>query len=152
RRDSKRIWYALAGPDVPALWDVLRGVAQVHRPHTEAARTAYLGPDDTEAVDTETLRRRMAAGDVVVLDVRPTAEYEAGRRPGAVHIPLAELADRWRGLPADREIVAYCRGRYCVLAHDAARLLAAKGLHAARAVDGLLEWRLAGLPVEHGAA
>lgn len=152
RREGKRIYYSLTDDDVAELWDSLRRVAQRHRPHTEPARRAYLGPEDTEAVDTAELLRRLGAGETVVLDVRPAPEYAAGHLPGAVHIPLEQLAGRLAELPADREIVAYCRGRYCVLAHDAVRLLSTHGLSARRAVDGMLEWRLAGHPVEPGAA
>ncbi len=152
RREGKRIFYSLAGEDVAGLWDHLRRVAQLHRPHTEVARRGYLGPEDTAAVDTDELLRRLESGDVVVLDVRPGTEYAAGHLPGAVHIPLDELAERVAELPRDREVVAYCRGQYCVLAHDAVRLLSSSGVRARRAVDGLLEWRLAGLPVETGVA
>lgn len=148
RREGKRVFYSLAGDDVAGLWDHLRRVAQRHRPHTEAARRAYLGPEDTAAVDTDELLRRLEAGDVVLLDVRPEAEYDAGHLPGAAHIPLEHLAERLGELPRDREVVAYCRGQYCVLAHDAVRLLTAGGLQARRAAEGVLEWRLAGLPVE----
>ena len=151
RREGKRIFYSLAGDDVAALWDSLRRVAQTHRPHTELARRAYLGPEDTDAVDTDELLRRLHAGDAVILDVRPAQEYAGGHLPGALHIPLEELADRLAELPRDHEIVAYCRGQFCVLAHDAVRLLTSHGLDARRATDGLLEWRLAGLPVEVGA-
>ena len=151
RRDGKRIYYSLAGDDVAGLWDHLRRVAQQHRPHTELARRAYLGPEDTETVDTTELLRRLQTGDVVVLDVRPTAEYTGGHLPGAVHVPLEELAERLAELPADHEVVAYCRGQYCVMAHDAVRLLNERGYRARRAVDGALEWRIAGL-LEHGAA
>lgn len=152
RRDGKRIYYSLAGEDVAGLWDHLRRVAQQHRPHTEVARRAYLGPEDTAAVDTDELLRRIGAGDAVVLDVRPEPEYAGGHLPGALHIPLDELAGRLAELPRDREIVAYCRGQYCVLAHDAVRLLTEHGLTARRAAEGVLEWRLAGVPVETGAA
>ncbi|WP_203336787.1 ArsR/SmtB family transcription factor [Nocardioides limicola] len=152
RRQGKRVIYSLAGADVAGLWAHLRRVAQAHRPHTEVARRAYLGPEDTEALDTAELLRRLSRGDVVVLDVRPPPEYAGGHLPGAVHIPLEELADRLSELPRDREIVAYCRGQYCVLAHDAVRLLTAKGHRARRAADGVLEWRAAGLPIETGAA
>lgn len=148
RREGKRVVHSLAADDVAALWGGLRAVAQRHRPHTERARRTYLGPDDTEAIDTPELLRRLRAGDVVVLDVRPEAEYAAGRLPGALHVPLSELASRLAELPADREVVAYCRGEYCVLAHDAVRLLNAHGVRARRAADGMLEWRLAGHPVE----
>ena len=152
RREGKRIFYSLAGQDVAGLWDHLRRVAQHHRPHTELARRAYLGPEDTAAVSTDELLMRIESGDAVVLDVRPAAEYAGGHLPGALHIPLDELAGRLAELPRDREIVAYCRGQYCVLAHDAVRLLTDRGLTARRAAEGLLEWRLAGVPVETGAA
>lgn len=152
RRAGKRVFYSLAGDDVADLWERLRGVAHEHRPHTELARRAYLGPEDTAAVDTEDLLRRLEAGEVVVLDVRPGPEYAGGHLPRALHIPLDELEQRLAELPRDREIVAYCRGRYCVLAHDAVRLLTAHGLAARRAADGILEWRVAGVPVETGAA
>jgi rhodanese-related sulfurtransferase/DNA-binding HxlR family transcriptional regulator len=152
RRDGKRVYYSLSDDDVAGLWHDLRGVARRHRPHTGPAARAYLGPEDTDAVDTAELLRRVRAGDTLVLDVRPDPEYAAGHLPGAVHIPLEELAGRLAELPADREIVAYCRGQYCVLAHDAVRVLASHGLNARRAVDGMLEWRLAGHPVEPGVA
>jgi DNA-binding transcriptional ArsR family regulator len=152
RREGKRIFYSLTGDDVAGLWEYLRRVAQAHRPHTEIARRAYLGPEDTEAVDTEELLRRLHSGDAVILDVRPEPEYAGGHLPGAVHIPLEELSSRLSELPHDREVVAYCRGQYCVLAHDAVRMLNAEGRRARRAADGVLEWRLEGLLVETGAA
>lgn len=151
RRAGKRIFYSLSGDDVAELWAQLRHVAQVHRPHTELARRAYLGPDDTEAIDTDELLRRLSAGEVVLLDVRPQAEYAGGHLADALHIPLAEISDRLEEVPRDREIVAYCRGRYCVLAHDAVRLLSAHGFRARRAADGALEWRIAGLLEKTGA-
>jgi rhodanese-related sulfurtransferase/DNA-binding MarR family transcriptional regulator len=152
RRDGRRIYYSLVADDVASLWDNLRRVALRHRPHTERARAAYLGPEDTEAVTTETLLARVAEGEVAVLDVRPEPEYAGGHLPGALHIPVEELAARLGELPADREIVAYCRGRYCVLAHDAVRLLNRRGYRASRAIDGALEWRIAGLLDHDGAA
>ncbi|HEX6196002.1 MAG TPA: metalloregulator ArsR/SmtB family transcription factor [Jiangellaceae bacterium] len=151
RREGKRIYYSLTGDDVAGLWEYLRRVAQAHRPHTELARRAYLGPEDTDAVDTDELLRRLERGDAVILDVRPGPEYAGGHLSGAIHIPLEELEQRLSELPSDREIVAYCRGRYCVLAHDAVRLLTARGLTARRAIDGVLEWRVAGVPVRTGA-
>jgi rhodanese-related sulfurtransferase len=153
RRDGKRVYYSLAGDDVAGLWDALRGVAQLHRPRTEPARRAYLGPDDTDAVDSAELLRRLHAGEVVVVDVRPAPEYAGGHLPGALHIPLDELGERLAELPRDRQVVAYCRGKYCVLAHEAARLLAAAGFDGRRAAEGVLEWRVAGLRlVTDGAA
>lgn len=152
RRDGKRIYYSLTDDDVAGLWDHLRRVAQRHRPHTERARRTYLGPEDTAAVDTRELLQRLDRGETVVLDVRPEPEYAGGHLPGALHIPLEELSERLAELPHDKEIVAYCRGRYCVLAHEAVRLLNSRGLTARRAADGVLEWRVAGIPVQTGAA
>lgn len=153
RREGRRIYYSLASNDVAGLWDHLRRVAQRHRPHTELARRTYLGAEDTAAVDTPELLRRLEDGDTVILDVRPGSEYAGGHLPGATHIPLEQLGDRLAELPHDKEIVAYCRGHYCVLAHDAARLLNAHGFTAMRATDGVLEWRVAGIPVvQPGAA
>ena len=117
RREGRRIYYSLAGDDVAGLWDHLRRVAQRHRPHTELARRTYLGREDTAAVDTTELLRRLETGDTVILDVRPEPEYAGGHLPGAIHIPLEQLSDRLAELPHDKKIVAYCRGRYCVLAH-----------------------------------
>lgn len=147
RRQGTKIYYRLAGTDVAALFDLLRTVAQQHLPDVEAARAAYLGPD-TDQVTREELLQRAATRDVVVLDVRPEEEYAAGHIPGAVSVPLDQLPQRLADLPADQEIVAYCRGTYCVLAHDAVRLLTAEGRQARRLQDGMLEWQLAHLPVD----
>ncbi|MEW1952862.1 metalloregulator ArsR/SmtB family transcription factor [Terrabacter sp. NPDC080008] len=152
RRDGKRIYYSLSGDDVAGLWDYLHQVTQRHRPQTEAARRAYLGPEDTAAVDTDELLRRLHAGDVTLLDVRTAPEYAAGHLPGAVHIALEELEQRLSELPPGREVVAYCRGQYCVLAHDAVRLLTTHGVNARRASQGVLEWRVAGVLPDTGAA
>ncbi|GAA0513902.1 ArsR family transcriptional regulator [Saccharopolyspora subtropica] len=148
RREGTKVYYRLAGTDVAALYALVRTVASAHLPDVEAARAAYLGPDDAEHVSREELLRRAQRGEVIVLDVRPREEYEAGHIPGAVSIPVEELADRLDDIPADQEVVAYCRGAYCVLAHDAVRLLTSHGRTARRLVDGMLEWRLADLPVE----
>ena len=148
RKDGVRVHYRLVGPDVAALYGNLQQVAAAHLRDLDAAARAYLGPDDTERVGREELLRRARAGEVTVIDVRPAEEYAAGHIPGAVSVPLAELADRLGELPADRQVVAYCRGVYCVMAHDAVRQLIAHGRPATRLVDGMLEWRLADLPVE----
>ncbi|MEQ4720933.1 rhodanese-like domain-containing protein [Nonomuraea sp. B19D2] len=97
------------------------------------------------------MRARVQAGEVVVLDVRPVEKYLAGHIPGAISIPVTELADRIEDLPADVEIVVYCRGEYCVLAYDVVRLLTGRGRRAIRLSDGMLEWRPSDLPVEAGA-
>ncbi|ELB94576.1 ArsR family transcriptional regulator, partial [Rhodococcus wratislaviensis IFP 2016] len=148
RREGTKVFYRLAGADVAQLFALVRTVANEHLPDVEAARTAYLGPADTEHVSKDQLLERARSGKVTVLDVRPREEYAAGHIPGAVSIPLDELADHLADLPPDQEIVAYCRGAYCVLAHDAVRLLTYHGRQASRLADGMLEWRLAALPVD----
>lgn len=150
RREGVRIHYRLAGEDVAQLFALLRKVAERHQAAVPAARAAYLGDDGAPEIGREELRARVAAGDVVVLDVRPLEEYLAGHIPGAVSIPVGELADRVEELPEDTEIVVYCRGEYCVLARDAVRLLTRHGRRAIRLSDGMLEWRLAELPVDAG--
>ena len=147
RREGTRILYALAGRDVADLYARLRNVAQSHLSDVETARRTYLGDDGGRPVTREELQRLGKTSPLTILDVRPGEEYTAGHIPGAVSIPLAELADRLTELPDNGQIVAYCRGAYCVLAHDAVRLLRAHGRDAARLVDGMLEWRLADLPV-----
>lgn len=147
RKDGTKVYYRLAGGDVAALWGQLRDVASAHLAGVDRARRAYLGDDDIAEVTRDELLRRLEAGDVTVVDVRPGEEYTAGHIPGAVSIPVDELADRLAELPAGTTIVAYCRGSYCVMAHEAVRTLAAEGLSAARLSEGMLEWRLAELPV-----
>jgi rhodanese-related sulfurtransferase/DNA-binding transcriptional ArsR family regulator len=160
RRDGVRIFYRLAGDDVAQLFALLRKVAEHHQAAVPTARDAYLGHHDAPEVTREELHARMRAGntrggtarrgDLVVLDVRPVEEYQAGHIPGAACIPVTELADRINELPKDAEIVVYCRDEYCVFAHDAVRLLTDRGRRAIRLNDGMLEWRLADLPVDTG--
>lgn len=155
RRAGTFVHYRLAGEDVAALLALLRTVATAHLADAERAAADYLGAPVTDgdgAVARDELVRRARSGDVVVLDVRPTAEYASGHIPGAVSVPLEELEQRLDDLPADVEIVAYCRGAYCVLAYDAVERLTAAGRRSRRLHEGMLEWRLAGLPVEDGAA
>ncbi|XVU28306.1 ArsR/SmtB family transcription factor [Actinoplanes sp. CA-054009] len=147
RRDGVRIFYRLAGDDVAQLFALLRKVAENHQAAVPAARHAYLGDGAEPEITREQWRERAAAG-AVLLDVRPAEEFAAGHIPGAVSIPIGELAGRIEDLPEDTEIVVYCRGEYCVMAHDAVRLLTARGRRAIRLNDGMLEWRLAGHPVE----
>jgi rhodanese-related sulfurtransferase/DNA-binding transcriptional ArsR family regulator len=151
-RHGRRVVNHLTDEDVAELLMGLRAVALRHRPATDLARRAYLGPEDTRAISREELLARARAGDLLVLDVRPGTEYRSGHLPGALSIPVDELADRLHELPAGTEVAAYCRGAYCVMAHDAVRLLTAHGYRARRAEDGALEWRAAGLLQEHGAA
>ncbi|WP_181808291.1 ArsR/SmtB family transcription factor [Streptomyces shenzhenensis] len=152
RREGVRVHYRLAGDDVAQLFALLRKVADRHQAAVPAARDAYLGEDGAAEVTHEELLARVRAGNAVVLDVRPVEEYLAGHIPGAVCIPVAELADRVGELPGETEVVVYCRGEYCALAYDAVRLLTDRGRRAVRLSDGMLEWRLADLPVHAGAA
>lgn len=154
-RTGTTVRYRLAATDVAALYAQLRTVATAHLPDVTAARDRYLGTntsgDMTEEIGREELLRRAQAGEVIVLDVRPRIEYTSGHIPGALSIPIDELPDRLAELPPETEVVAYCRGAYCVFAHDAVRLLMDNGRHALRLVGGMLEWRLAGLPTEDAA-
>ncbi|MFI2431315.1 ArsR/SmtB family transcription factor [Streptomyces sp. NPDC018693] len=150
RREGVRIHYRLAGDDVAQLFALLRKVTEAHQTAVPPAREAYLGADGAAGMTREELRARAAAGEVVVLDVRPVEEYRAGHIPGALSIPVGELADRIGELPEEAEVVVYCRGEYCVLAHNAVRLLSDRGRRAIRLRDGMLEWRLAELPVDVG--
>jgi rhodanese-related sulfurtransferase len=151
RRDGTRIFYALSSDRVERLWAAVRAVAEEHTAGLDRLARAYLGDrDGLEAIGREALRERLDRGDVVVLDVRPTAEYTAGHITGARSLPIAELQRRLRELPDDREIVAYCRGPYCVYADDAVRYLRREGYRATRLEDGFPEWRRAGLPTATG--
>jgi rhodanese-related sulfurtransferase len=151
RREGTSIYYRLAAPEVFDLWRALRTVAATRLAEVERLTTAYLGArGELEPVTRGELARRLQDGDdVVVLDVRPPEEHQAGHIPGAVSIPLAELRRRLGELPTDREIVAYCRGPFCAFAHEAVATLSQAGLAARRLEDGLPEWRAAGLPVAH---
>jgi rhodanese-related sulfurtransferase len=149
RREGTSIHYRLAGPEVFELWRNLRTLAASRLAEVERLAAAYLGGrDQLEPVTREELARRLQDGDpLVILDVRPAVEHAAGHLPGAVSIPVAELRRRLAELPADREIVAYCRGPYCAFAHEAVALLRQEGFSARRLEDGLPEWQAAGLAV-----
>lgn len=131
------------------LWAAVRDVAGRHVAEVSVLADEYLGErEGVEQLSAEELARRLERGDVVVLDVRPTAEFRAGHIAGARSAPLSTLNDLAGELPKRREIVAYCRGPYCVCADDAVRLLRGRGLKACRLEAGYPEWRRAGLPVE----
>jgi rhodanese-related sulfurtransferase/DNA-binding transcriptional ArsR family regulator len=147
RRDGRRILYRLAGADVAALVANLCAVAETHRPDVRAELSSALPTDDLRLMSRDELLAASDAGHVVVVDVRPNDEYAAGHLPGAVSVPLNELASRLSEIPADVEVVAYCRGRYCVLSHRAVRLLIEHGFDAVLASDGILEWRADGVSI-----
>jgi rhodanese-related sulfurtransferase len=151
RRDGTRIYYALASDRVGELWGAVRDVAGAHVAGLERLAVAYLGDrDGIEVVDRDGLAARLEDGAVVVLDVRPAAEFGAGHIAGARSVPIGELRKQLKALPADAEVVAYCRGPYCVYADDAVRELGRKGFKAARLEDGYPEWKRAGLPIAVG--
>jgi rhodanese-related sulfurtransferase/biotin operon repressor len=151
RRDRNRIYYSLASSRVSDLWAAMRDVAAAHVAEMDRLARAYLGDrDQLETIDRDQLAKRLKARDVVVIDVRPAAEYGAGHIRGALSVPIAELGKRLRDLPKDQRVVAYCRGPYCVYADDAVRTLRKRGFQAARLEDGYPEWKHAGLPVAAG--
>jgi rhodanese-related sulfurtransferase/DNA-binding MarR family transcriptional regulator len=149
RREGTRIIYRLASDRVAELWAAVRDVAIRHVAEVSVLADEYLGErDGVEQLSAEELSRRLERGDVVVLDVRPETEFRAGHIAGARSAPVDELDARVGELPKRREVVAYCRGPYCVYADDAVRLLRSRGLNARRLDVGYPEWQRAGLPVE----
>jgi rhodanese-related sulfurtransferase/DNA-binding transcriptional ArsR family regulator len=149
RREGARIFYRLASDRVAELWSALRDVAAEHVAGLERLAEAYLGDrDGVEVVDREELAARLRRREVLVLDVRPEPEFAAGHIAGARSVPITELRRHLRALPKDADVVAYCRGPYCVYADDAVRELKRRGLRARRLIDGFPEWKRAGLPVE----
>jgi rhodanese-related sulfurtransferase len=148
RRDGTRIYYRLASDRVGDLWAAVRDVAVAHHDEIKTLARAYLGRrDELDQISRDELAARLDRGEVIVLDVRPPAEYDAGHIAGARSIPHDRLARELATLPDDVEIVAYCRGPYCVFADDAVRLLRRRGHRARRLRDGFPEWRDAHLPV-----
>jgi rhodanese-related sulfurtransferase len=151
RRDGTRIYYALASERVEALWAALRDVAAEHVAGIERLTESYLGNrDGLEAISRDELAARLRRGELVVLDVRPPSEFRAGHIAGARSVPMSELRRNLRALSKDVEVVAYCRGTYCVYADDAVRELNRRGYRAQRLEDGFPEWKHAGLPVAAG--
>jgi len=141
-RDGTRVRYSLAGEDVLRLWLALRDVSAARLAEVERAAREYLG-DDVEVIGPDELTARLRRRDVVLVDVRPPEEFEAGHIDGARSIPLEELEQRLDQLPADTEVVAYCRGPFCAYAHEAVRQLRAAGRPARRLEAGWPEWQLA---------
>jgi rhodanese-related sulfurtransferase len=148
RREGTRVYYRLASDRVSELWAAVRDVAVRHVAEVSVLADEYLGERELEQVSAEELEKRLRRGDVVVLDVRPETEYRAGHIAGARSAPLSQLGNMVETLPRAREVVAYCRGPYCVYADDAVRLLRARGLKARRLDVGFPEWRRARRPVE----
>lgn len=149
RRKGTAIYYRLADEQVFRLWQAIRDLGETRLAEIDRLRQTYL-QDRTqlEAIDATTLERRLTEGDVVVLDVRPDLEYRAGHIAGARSIPVTELTSRLDEIPRDREIVAYCRGPYCVFSDEAVALLHQHGYQARRLAIGLPDWQAAGMPTE----
>jgi rhodanese-related sulfurtransferase/predicted transcriptional regulator len=149
RRDGTRIYYRLASGEIERLWSTLRSVAADQVAGIDQVAAEYLGDrSQLEAITRDELARRLELGDVIVIDVRPEAEYRSGHIRGARSVPPAQLARELAALPQGVEVVAYCRGTYCVYADDAVRELRRRGYEARRLEDGFPEWRLEGLPTD----
>lgn len=151
RKEGTNVFYRLADDSVGHFFAALRDLSRARLTEVEqVVRDYFAARDEMEPVGRAELVRRLKRGNIVVLDVRPAEEYEAGHIPGARSIPLGRLERRLKELPKGTEVVAYCRGPYCVLAPEALTLLRRKGFRARRLEDGFPEWRLAGLPVAVG--
>lgn len=151
RREGVKVFYRLADEEVCRFYFALRDLGRARLAEVaQVVRDYFEARDELEPVSREDLLHRIERGEAAVLDVRPAEEYAAGHIPGATSMPLPELGKRLGELPRDVEIVAYCRGPYCVLAPEALTILRANGFTARRLEDGFPEWRLSGLPVEVG--
>ena len=149
RKEGLRVFYALAGDDVIALYSALQSVAENRVAEVERLLRTWLAHrDELEPVAAAELLERVKQGLVTVLDVRPAEEYAAGHLPGAVNIPIERLKGRLAKLPIRKEVIAYCRGPYCLMSFDAVETLRKRGFKARRLQDGFPEWRAAGFPVE----
>ena len=149
RREGKFIHYRLSGPDVAGLGVKLREVAEEHLLELRMALNQMVAqPDQLASVDRQALMAQAQRGEVVVIDVRPQDEFDAAHLPYARSMPLAEIEKRLAALPRDKEIVAYCRGPFCLMSEQAVKLLAQRGYRASKIADGVADWQSAGLPIE----
>src|SRR5215212_11080713 len=151
RREGTSVRYSIAGDEALALWLAIRNASVAQLGEVERAARDYLG-DDVETIGREELIERLGRGDVVLVDVRPREEFDAGHIEGARSIPIDDFEQRLTELPADGEIVAYCRGPFCAYAHSAVRHLQATGRDGKRLDIGWPEWQLAGLPPNNSRA
>jgi rhodanese-related sulfurtransferase/DNA-binding transcriptional ArsR family regulator len=149
RRDGLQVFYRLSDDQIPVMLGCLRKVAERHLAEVERiVREHFTTRDALTPVGRDELMNRVGKGEAVVIDVRPAVEYQAGHIPGALNIPVDELPKRLDTLPHDQEIVAYCRGPYCMLAFEAVEQLRRAGLKARRLEEGFPEWKAENLPVE----
>ena len=150
RRDGTYVWYRLADEGVASFLLALQALGRHRYAEVREVAESYLERRDTlEPIPPQELRRRLDAGDVTLIDVRPADEFAAGHIPGALSVPVAELANRLPELPKRKEIVAYCRGPYCVFAVTAIELLRRRGYRARRLIESIPGWRARGYPVNH---
>jgi rhodanese-related sulfurtransferase/DNA-binding transcriptional ArsR family regulator len=151
RREGLYAYYRLAAEKVFRAWRAVRDLGEARLAEVDQVVQTYLNDRDVlEAVDAVGLMERLAEGSVVVLDMRPKEEYRAGHVRGALSVPVDSLEAALQVLPKDKEIIAYCRGPYCVFSDEAVRVLRAQGYRASRLTEGFPEWRAAGYPVESG--
>lgn len=151
RRDGTYVYYRLASEDVFRFLRDLQALARSRLAEVERVASLYIdGRDELEPVSLKELRRRMREGDVTVIDVRPEEEFRSGHIPGALSIPVAQLKRRLSEIPKKREVVAYCRGPYCVYSVEAVGILRKHGYRARRADEGLPDWRASTLPIAAG--
>lgn len=149
RKEGKYVLYRLASTSVADLWVDLRSAAEERLVELRVALANLVAHgDELEALDRESILRKAAAGEILVLDVRPSEEFAVAHLPHARSLPVAELKKRLAELPKDTPVVAYCRGPFCMMARDAVELLRKKGYHAMHLTDGVAEWRARGLPIE----
>ncbi len=151
RREGVYIYYRLADERVFGLWQAMREVGEARIAEIERIVQTYLHERTSlQPISAAELRQRLVEGDVILLDVRPVEEYQASHLPGALSIPATDLEARLPELPREKEVVAYCRGPYCVFADEAVAILQSNGYQARRLEQGLPDWRALGLPVESG--
>jgi len=149
RKERHRVFYTLYDDTVVELLGIIRKIAEKNNSELESLINTYLkSKDSLEPVSASDLLERLRENSVVVIDVRPPDEYEAGHVPNAINIPIKELQHKLAGLKMDKEIIAYCRGPYCMMSFEAVEQLRAYGFKARRLEDGLPEWKHAGMPVE----
>lgn len=152
RRDGKYVVYRLSGDDVAQLWVMLRLVGEEHLVELQMAlRNLISAPDKLAQTGRAELLEQARRGDVIVLDVRPEEEFEVAHLPYARSMPMAEIEKRLAELPKNRDIVAYCRGPFCLLSDEAQKLLSRKGYRVRKILDGVAEWQAAGMPLERPA-
>ena len=149
RSEGKKAIYRLSDYKVIELLGLMRSIAETNLAEIQALINNYLfSKDSFEPLERDELLKRVHSGDVTVIDVRPDIEYQSGHLPSALNIPLSKLEEELKNLPKDKEIIAYCRGPYCLLSFDAVEQLRKQGFKARRLQDGFPEWKLQGLPIE----